>query len=144
MFSSLDLQSGYHEIRIKDEDVPTTAFRTPLGHFQFRVLSFGWTNAPATFQATMNSIFREQIGKFVLVYLDDILIFSKSLEEHARHLRIVLDILQRNELYAKLPKCKFRPDLQFLGHVVGRHGIRMDPAKQLPYRIGLCQKMCIS
>ena len=130
VFSSLDLQSGYHQIRIKDEDVPKTAFRTPLGHYQFRVLSFGLTNAPATFQAVMNSIFRKHIGKFVLVYLDDILIFSKSPQEHAQHLRMVLDILGQHKLYAKMPKCEFnKPELQFLGHIVGRQGIRMDPSK---------------
>ena len=130
VFSSLDLQSGYHQIRIKEEDVPKTAFRTPLGHYQFRVLSFGLTNAPATFQATMNNIFRKQLGRFVLMYLDDILIFSKSPEEHAEHFRTVLDILRANHLYAKLSKCEFnKPELQFLGHIVGRQGIRVDPAK---------------
>ena len=124
VFSSLDLQSGYHQIRIKDEDVPKTAFRTPLGHYQFRVLSFGLTNAPATFQAVMNSIFRKHLGKFVLVYLDDILIFSKNPEEHAQHLRIVLDIIRQHKLYAKMPKCEFnKPELQFLGHIVGGQGV---------------------
>jgi len=110
--------------------VPKTAFRTPQGHYQFRVLSFGLTNAPATFQATMNSIFSQQLGNFMLIYLDDILVFSKTPGEHAEHLRIVLDILRCNDLYAKLFKCEFsKPELQFLGHIVGRQGIRVDPAK---------------
>ena len=130
VFSSLDLQSGYHQIKIQDEDVPKTAFKTPMGLYQFRVLAFGLTNAPATFQNVMNDVFRHHLGKFVLVYLDDILIFSKSPEEHEHHLRVVLDLLRKHDLYAKLFKCEFnKPELQFLGHIVGRDGIKMDPQK---------------
>ena len=130
MFTSLDLQSGYHQIRIKDEDVPKTAFGTPLGLYQFRVLAFGLTNAPATFQNVMSDVFRQHLGKFVLVYLDDILIFSKSPEEHAEHLKVVLDLLRKHEFYAKMSKCEFnKPELQFLGHIVGRDVIKMDPQK---------------
>ena len=130
VFSSLDLQSGYHQIRIQDEDVPKTAFKTPMGLYQFRVLAFGLTNAPATFQNVMNDVFRKHLGKFVLVYLDDILIFSRSPEEHEQHLRVVLDLLRKENFYAKLSKCEFnKPELQFLGHIVGRNGIKMDPQK---------------
>ena len=128
-FTSLDLAQGYHQIRIPDEDVPKTAFRTPLGHFQFKVLSFGLTNAPATFQAAMNKVF-QHLGKFCLVYLDDILIFSKTEEEHLDHLKQVLDLLRANKYYAKISKCHFMKDeLEYLGHIVGRDGIRVDPRK---------------
>lgn len=130
VFSSLDLQSGYHQIRITEQDVPKTAFVTPMGSFQFKVLCFGLTNAPATFQRVMNQIFAPYIGKFVLIYLDDILIMSRTPEEHAQHLRIVLEVLRKNNLYAKLTKCEFaRPQLKFLGHIVGKHGIAVDPEK---------------
>jgi len=107
VFSSLDLQSGYHQILLNDSDVEKTAFRSPLGHYQFRVLPFGLTNAPATFQALMNRVFGNDIGKFVLVYLDDILIYSKSKEEHEKHLTAVLDKLKEHDLRAKLSKCEF-------------------------------------
>ncbi|KAJ9515331.1 hypothetical protein QJQ45_006595 [Haematococcus lacustris] len=104
VFSSLDLQSGYHQIRIQPEDVPKSAFRTPYGHYQFKVLSFGLTNAPAAFQAVMNDIFRDYLNDFVVVYLDDILVFSKNKAEHLKHLEIVFRILKEHELYAKLKK----------------------------------------
>ncbi len=130
VFSSLDLAQGYHQIRISKEDVPKTAFRVPFGHYQFKVLSFGLTNAPATFQGVMNRIFQQYLGKFVLVYLDDILVFSKTQEEHLEHLRKVFEILRENKLFAKLTKCHFaKSELEYLGHVVGKDGIKVDPRK---------------
>ncbi|KAJ9508268.1 hypothetical protein QJQ45_011785 [Haematococcus lacustris] len=105
VFSSLDLQAGYHQIRIPAEDVPKTAFRTPEGHYQFKVLCFGLTNAPATFQRVMNEAFAEVINDCALVYLDDILVMSKNTEEHLVHLRRVFDLLRKNKFYAKLSKC---------------------------------------
>jgi hypothetical protein len=104
--SSIDLRSGYHQIRIADEDVPKTAFRTPFGHYQFKVLSFGLTNALATFQRVMNDVFGQNVGDFVVVYLDDILIYSKSAEEHEAHLRKVLETLRQHKFYANKKKCK--------------------------------------
>ena len=130
VFSSLDLAQGYHQIQILEEDVPKTAFRVPFGHYQFKVLSFGLTNAPATFQGVMNRIFQQHLGKFVLVYLDDILVFSKTQEEHLEHLRKVFEILRENKLFAKLTKCRFaKSELEYLGHVVGKDGIKVDPRK---------------
>ena len=125
-FSKIDLRSGYHQIRISPEDVPKTAFRTRYGHFEFLVLPFGLTNAPGTFMHLMHQAFREHLDDFVLVFLDDILIFSKTLEEHEDHVRKVLDILRREKLYAKESKCEFfRTEVEFLGHMVGRDGVRM-------------------
>ncbi|CAI7932609.1 unnamed protein product, partial [Closterium sp. NIES-54] len=130
VFSKLDLRSGYHQIRLAEDDISKTAFRTRYGHFEFRVLPFGLTNAPATFMGLMNDIFRPFLDRFVIVFLDDILIFSKSLEEHAQHLRIVLDTLRHHRLYAKLSKCTFAcSSIGFLGHVISSKGIAMDPAK---------------
>lgn len=130
VFSSLDLQSGYYQIPITKEDQEKTAFITPKGQYQFKVLCFGLTNAPASFQATMSKIFKKQLGKTVLVYLDDILVFSKTPEEHLAHLREVLGVLREHEFKAKLPKCDFnKSELKFLGHIVGRHGVRVDEDK---------------
>jgi hypothetical protein len=125
-FSKLDLRSGYHQIRIDAQDVPKTAFRTRYGHFEFLVLPFGLTNAPGTFMHLMHETFREYLDDFVLVFLDDILIFSKTLEEHERHVKAVLEKLRASKLYAKERKCEFfKTEVEFLGHMVGRDGVRM-------------------
>ena len=128
--SSCDLQSGYWQIKIAPEDIPKSAFITPFGQYQFKVMPFGLCNAPSTFQALMNKIFRPYLGKFVLCYLDDILIYSKNLEEHEDHLAKVLQILKDNELYVKLSKCDFqKEELKFLGHIVSGDGVKVDPGK---------------
>ena len=125
-FSKIDLRSGYHQIRIAEGDEPKTAFRTRYGHFEFLVLPFGLTNAPATFMHLMHQAFRQYLDDFVLVFLDDILIYSKTLEEHESHVRKVLEVLRKQKLYAKESKCEFfRTEVEFLGHMVGRDGIRM-------------------
>ena len=130
VFTSLDLMSGYHQIRLKPEDCDKTAFRTPLGLYQFEVLSFGLANAPATFQAVMNDVFNDLLGKFVLVYMDDILVFSSTKAQHLGHVRAVLQTLREKKLFAKLSKCAFeKPELNFLGFLVSRDGIKIDPAK---------------
>ena len=129
-FTSLDLAQGYHQIQILDEDVPKTAFRTPKGHFQFRVLSFGLTNAPATFQTAMNEMLAPYLRESALVYLDDILIYSKTWEEHLIHVRQVLQKLREYKFYAKLKKCNFgETSLAYLGHIVSGEGIKVDPKK---------------
>ena len=125
-FSKIDLRSGYHQIRIHPDDIPKTAFRTRYGHYEFLVLPFGLTNAPGTFMHLMHETFREFLDDFVLVFLDDILIFSKTLEEHERHVRRVLQVLQNDKLYAKESKCElFKTEVEFLGHLVGRDGVKM-------------------
>jgi Reverse transcriptase (RNA-dependent DNA polymerase)/RNase H-like domain found in reverse transcriptase/Retroviral aspartyl protease len=130
VFSSLDLLSGYYQIRMQDNDIHKTAFKTPLGLYEFMVLPMGLTNSPAVFQATMNKIFQPFIGKFVLVYLDDILIYSKTPAEHEQHLRQVLQVLRDNQFYCKLKKCTFfDPEVQYLGHIVSGEGIKVDPKK---------------
>ena len=130
VFSKIDLRSGYHQLKIKDSDVPKSAFRTRYGHYEFLVMPFGLTNAPAAFMDLMNRVFSEYLDKFVIVFIDDILIYSKDQEEHKEHLRITLQTLQEHQLYAKFSKCEFWLDsVQFLGHVISKDGITVDPAK---------------
>jgi transposase InsO family protein len=129
-FSKIDLRSGYHQVRIDPDDVHKTAFRTRYGHYEFLVLPFGLTNAPATFMHLMQSIFGPHLDHFVIVFLDDILIYSKTLAEHRRHVRMVLELLRRNQLYAKRSKCEFfKQSISFLGHVISGEGISMEQDK---------------
>ncbi|GFR43102.1 hypothetical protein Agub_g3949 [Astrephomene gubernaculifera] len=128
VFSSLDLTQGYHQLLMHDEERERTAFRTPFGHYQYKVLPFGLTNAPAVFQSAMNSVLQDL--PFAVVYLDDILIFSKSRDEHVEHVRVVLERLERNKYYAKLAKCEFfKESVTFLGHIISGAGIQPDPRK---------------
>ena len=130
VFSSTDLQSAYYQVRLKPEDDPKTAFIAPQGLFEFNVLCFGLTNAPGTFQNIMNDVFKDVIGKFVLVYLDDIVVLSKTKAEHYKHIEIVLQLLRDHQVYANQKKCTFvQPELLFLGHVIGSQGLQVDPKK---------------
>ena len=129
-FSTLDLASGYHQIAVKTSDIPKTAFRTQRGQFEFLVMPFGVTNAPATFQRLMNTLFKDELDDFVLVYLDDILIFSQSLQEHIRHIRQALEKLREAKLYARLHKCSFfQEQVEYLGFDVSAKGVSPSPAK---------------
>jgi hypothetical protein len=130
MFSKIDLRSGYHQIRVKADDIPKTAFRTRYGHYEYTVMPFGVTNAPGVFMEYMNRIFHPYLDKFVVVFIDDILVYSKTEEEHTEHLRIVLQTLKDKKLYAKLSKCEFwLKEVSFLGHVISCNGIAVDPSK---------------
>ena len=130
VFSKIDLRSGYHQIKIRPEDVPKTAFTTRYGLYEYLVMSFGLTNAPAHFMYLMNSVFMPELDKFVVVFIDDILIYSKTKKEHAEHLRIVLTRLREHQLYAKFSKCEFWLDkVHFLGHVLSAEGVAVDPGK---------------
>ncbi|KAD2394393.1 hypothetical protein E3N88_41370 [Mikania micrantha] len=129
-FSKIDLRSGYHQLRVQDEDIPKTAFRTRYGHYEFLVMPFGLTNAPAVFMDLMNRVCKPYLDQFVIVFIDDILIYSKSKAEHEQHLRKILELLMEQKLYAKFSKCEFwLREVQFLGHVVNSEGIHVDPAK---------------
>jgi len=130
MFSKIDLRSGYHQIKVKNEDMQKTAFRTRYGHYEYTVMPFGVTNASGVFMEYMNRIFHAYLDRFVVVFIDDILIYSKFEEEHAEHLKIVLQVLKEKKLYAKLSKCEFwLSELSFLGHIISSGGIAVDPSK---------------
>jgi hypothetical protein len=130
VFSKIDLRSVYHQIKIRASDVPKTAFSTRYGLYEFPMMSFGLTNAPAYFMYLVNSVFMNELDKFVVVFIDDILIYSKNEVEHAKHLRIVLQRLRDHKLYAKFSKCEFWLDsVKFLGHTISRDGISVDPSK---------------
>ena len=130
VFSKIDLRSGYHQIKIRPEDIPKTAFSTRYGLYEYLVMSFGLTNAPAYFMYLMNSVFMPELDKFVVVFIDDILIYSENAEDHAEHLRVVLSRLREHKLYAKFSKCEFwLRKVPFLGHVLSKDGISVDPSK---------------
>ena len=128
-FSKIDSRSDYHQLNIRATDVPKTAFQTRYGHYEFLVMSFGLTNSPAAFMSLMNGIFKPYLDLFVIVFIDDILVYSKSRNEHEEHLRIVLELLREKRLYAKFSKCEFWLDsVSFLGHVVSKDGVMVDPS----------------
>ncbi|GJR16451.1 putative reverse transcriptase domain-containing protein [Tanacetum coccineum] len=130
VYSKIDLRSGYHQLRVCEEDIPKTTFRTRYGHYEFQVMPFGLTNAPAVFMNLMNRVCKPYLDKFVIVFIDDILIYSKNKEEHEEHLKLILELLKKEELYAKFSKCEFWiPKVQFLGHVIDSKDIHVDPAK---------------
>jgi hypothetical protein len=130
VFSKIDLRSGYHQLKIRASNIPKTTFITRYGLYEYTVMSFGLTNAAAYFMYLMNKVFVEFLDKFVVVFIDDILIFSKNEEEHDKHLRMVLQKLRENQLYAKLNKCEFRlKEVTFLGHIISEGGISVDPSK---------------
>ena len=130
IFSKIDLRSGYHQVRIKDEDIFKAAFRTRYNHYKFVIIPFGLKNAHASFVFLMNNILSNYLDKFVVVFIDDILIYSKNKQEHEEHLKIVLQVLREHKLYAKFSKCDlFKDAIQYLGHVVSKDGISVDPDK---------------
>ncbi|GKA33275.1 putative reverse transcriptase domain-containing protein [Tanacetum coccineum] len=130
IYSKIDLRSGYHQLRVRDEYIPKTAFRTRYGHYEFQVMPFGLTNAPVVFMDLMNRVCKPYLDKFVIVFIDDILIYSRNKEEHADHLRIILELLRKEKLYAKFSKCDFWIRIvQFLGHLIDNQGLHVDPAK---------------
>ena len=130
VFSKIDLRSRYYQLRVKEVDVSKTAFRTRYGHYGFLVMPFGLTNASEAFMDLMNRVFRPYVDQFVVVFIDDILVYSKDAQEHEQHLKIVLQKLREKKLYAKLSKCDFwQKEVSFLGHIVSAEGIRVYPTK---------------
>nr|GEV06186.1 hypothetical protein [Tanacetum cinerariifolium] len=130
VYSKIDLRSGYHQLRVRDEDSPKTTFRTRYGHYEFQVMPFGLTNTPAVFMDLMNHVCKSYLDKFVIMFIDDILIYSLNKEEHVNHVRIILELLREEKLYAKFSKCDFWISIvQLLGHLIDSQGLHVDPAK---------------
>nr|GEW55087.1 putative reverse transcriptase domain-containing protein [Tanacetum cinerariifolium] len=130
VYSKIDLRSGYHQLRVREVDIPKIAFITRYGHYEFQVMSFSLTNAPAIFMDLMNRVCKPYLDKFVIVFINDILIYSKNEQEHGEHLKLILELLKMEKLYAKFSKCEFWiPRVQFLGHVIDSQRIHVDPAK---------------
>ncbi|GJY73122.1 putative reverse transcriptase domain-containing protein [Tanacetum coccineum] len=130
VYSKIDLRSRYHQLRVCDEDIPKTVFRTCYGHYKFQVMPFGLTNAPAVFMDLMNWVCKPFLDKFVIVFIDDIFIYSRNKVEHEGHLKQIMELLKKEELYAKFSKCDFwLSKVKFLGHVTDREGIHVDPDK---------------
>ena len=140
LFSKNDLRSGYHQIRMREEDIPKTTFRCHYGHFEFGSMLFGLINAPATFQSCMNNIFHKKICKGVLVFSHDILIYSQTWKEHLHHLEEALNILHDQYLFANLSKCEFGlTELLYLRHIIGQYGLKVDMENKRHYRMASSQ-----
>ncbi|GKB62584.1 putative reverse transcriptase domain-containing protein [Tanacetum coccineum] len=130
VYSKIDLRSGYHQLRVREEDIPKTAFKTWYRHCKFQVMPFGLTNAPVVFMDLINRVCKPYLDKFLIVFINDILIYSRNKEEHADHLRIILELFKKDKLYVKFSKCDFWISIvQFLGHIIDSQGIHVDPAK---------------
>jgi hypothetical protein len=130
VFSKIDLRSGYHQLKIWELNIPKTKFHTWYGLYEYTVMSFGLMNAPAYFMYLMNKVFMEYLDKFIVVFIDEIVIFSKPEEEHEKHLRLVLEKLRSNQLYTEFSKCEFWSiEVAFLGHVISAGGVSVDPGK---------------
>nr|GEX17722.1 putative reverse transcriptase domain-containing protein [Tanacetum cinerariifolium] len=129
-FSKIDLRSGYHQLRLHEEDIPKTAFRARYGHFEFTVMPLGLTNAPTVFTDLMNRVYKPYLDKFVIMFIDDISIYSKSKEDHEVHFKLALELLKKEKLFTKFSKCDFwLQEVHFLGHVVNSNCIHVDPSK---------------
>jgi hypothetical protein len=130
VFSKIDLRSGYHQLQIKKDSIPKTAFKTSFGHYEFTILPFGLTNTLGVFMSLMNRVFCEYLDKFIQVFIEDILVYSQTMEEHGEHLCLVLQCLRKNKLFGKLSKCSFyQSKIHYLMHVISGEGIIVDPAK---------------